>query len=687
MRRFGRAAGRRLVAWACAAMAPFALVNPSIAAEPFGNARILYFEPFQTTIDPRPALREKRTNGARVLKFDAYGRRFELNLEPNAPLDGIRASQDAASVQLYRGELTGIAGSWARISTLGPDVHGLIWDGAQLYVIEPSDSVRDAVVAPLDPATNTVLFRLADTILEPGASMCATPTAADAPTGRESYDSLKRELNALKNGPAVMQAMGAALRLEVAALGDAQFRAQFPSDAAAIDQILLRLNNVDGIFAAELGVQIQVPTALVYGPTSDPLPATTDPSDLLRRLAAHRAASPDLKARGLTHLFTGRDLDGATVGIGYIDSVCHSEWGVALTEARNRGAWLESLVAAHEIGHNFGSVHDGESECSHIAQNQFLMSPTVFADKATFSSCSRDRMSARIATATCITTLPPADLALPAELGIVHEGLGRSFQWTLPIRNLGGRTSSNARVEVLLPASLDIIDAWIAGGTCTSGAGVIDCDIGSLAGGVTRSLNVTLRSRATGSSTISARLISWADARTDNNAGEGTIKIDPERDMGIALQAPAAVIAGDTFSATFAVNNAAHDQAQAVAVELRLPTNVSATAASIENGTCDLATLMCSVATLDAGAAVTGSLTLRAWAAGTGDIEVRVSAASFDPHQSNDTAVQPLTVSSPSTQSASSASTAANRTGGGGAFGLPLVLALLALGATRRRVP
>src|SRR5262245_27934747 len=126
MRRVGRAAGRRPVAWACAAMASFVFTGPSIAAEPVGNARILYFEPFQTTIDPRPALLEKRTN-ARLLKFDAYGRRFELALEHNAALESVRASNDASSVQLYRGELTGIAGSWARIATLGSDVHGLIW--------------------------------------------------------------------------------------------------------------------------------------------------------------------------------------------------------------------------------------------------------------------------------------------------------------------------------------------------------------------------------------------------------------------------------------------------------------------------------------------------------------------------------------------------------------------------------
>lgn len=682
MRRFGRAAGRRSVAWACAATASFALAGPSTAAETFGNARILYFEPFQTTIDPRPALAEKRTT-SRLLKFDAYGRRFELALEPNATLETVRAKNSGSSVQLYRGEITGIDGSWARVATRGSEVHGMIWDGSQLYVIEPSESVRDALVTPIDPTTNTVLFRLADTILDSSASLCATPSEA-ATTGRDSYASLKRELNALKGEPTVMQAVSAALRLEISALGDAQFRAQFASDAAAIDAMLLRLNNVDGIFAAELGVQIQVPTALIYGPESNPLSETTIATDLLRRLASHRAASPQLNARGLTHLFTGRDLDGATVGIGYIGSVCHGEWGVALTEVRSRGAWLESLIAAHEIGHNFGAVHDGEDECGHVPQNQFLMSPTVYADKATFSSCSRDRMFARIAASSCVTTLPPADLAIPAALDHVHEGLGRMFEWMLPITNVGGRTTQNARVEVRLPESVEIVDAWIAGGTCTSGAGVIDCDIGNLAGGVTRSLHATLRTRTLGSSTIAARIIALTDARTDNNSAEGTLQIDRELDLGITLQSPATVIAGDTFTASFSVTHAAADPAESVEIQLHLPSNVTASAATIANGACNLQTLTCTVPTLAAGATIDGAVTLIARSAGSGEIEAHVSAASFDPNRPNDTAVAAISVSSAGTQTASSAATTSSG-GGGGALGLSYLLALLGLMLARRR--
>lgn len=691
MRGLGHNSDRKSVAWVCAAMASFALAGPggAAAADTWGNARILYFEPFETTIDPRPALLQKRTN-TRVLKFAAYGRQFELALEPNAVLEQVRTTATASTVHLYRGHLAGIDGSWARVATQGSDVHGLIWDGSQLYVIEPSEAVRDSLVAPLNVgSTRTVLFRLADTVLDEGAALCATsndPTSANSTaTGRDSYLSLKRELNALKGDPAVMQAANAALRLEISALGDAQFRAQFASDAAAIDQMLLRLNNVDGIFAAELGLQIQVPTALVYDAASDPLPTTTVATDLLRKLAGLRAASPQLKARGLTHLFTGRDLDGHTVGIGYVDSVCHTEFGAALTEIRGRGAWLESLISAHEIGHNFGAVHDGEDQCSQVPQNQFLMSPTVHAANATFSSCSRNRIAERLYAASCITSLPPADLAIQGDLGSVHEGLGRTFEWELPVTNVGGRTLQGARVEVLVPTALDITDAWIAGGTCTSGAGVVDCELGSLSGGMTRTVHLTLKGRAIGTNTIAARIIALGDAQTQNNMGSGSIAIDPELDLGISLQAPATASAGETFEATFTVSNAASEPGQSVAVTFEWPAHLNATRATIANGTCDVQARTCNVPTLASGASVSGSLTLSAIAAGTGDLTARVAGASFDPNTPNDSATQAITVAAPTATTASSAATAPSGGGGGGAFGWPFVLALLTL-IRRRRV-
>lgn len=684
MRGLGDQIGQRSIGWACAMVALFALACPTQAAptNAWGNARILYFEQFETKIDPRPALAGKQSN-TRQLKFNAYGRELELTLEPNALLDAT-ASEHSSTVRLYRGELSGIAGSWARIATRESEIHGLIWDGKQLLVIEPTEAVRDSLVPPLDARTSkTILFRLSDTILDTGAALCSadTPTAA---TALDSYQSMRRELSELKGTPALAQATSAALRLQLSAIGDALFRAQFDSDGAAIDQMLLRLNNVDGIFAAELGVQIQVPTTLVYNPSNDPLPSTTVATDLLRQLAAVRAKTSQLKSRGLTHLFTGRDLDGATVGIGYIDAVCNTEFGVGLTEIRGRGAWLESLITAHEIGHNFGAVHDGEDQCNAVPPNQFLMSPTVHSAHATFSACSKTRMMERMRAASCISPLPPADLSIAADLGTVHEGIGRLFEWKLAVTNAGGRLSSGGRIEVLVPSTLRIEDAWIAGGTCTSGAGAVDCELGGIAGGATRTLNLTLKGLTTSTNEISARVIALSEAQTSNNSGLGSIEIDRQLDLSIALQAPSTIATGEAFTTSFALSNLAPEAASSVAVVFTLPPGTIATALNVSNGSCDSSTARCTIPTLDAGALVTGALTMVAQAPGPIDISARVSAAAFDPNAPNDVASVSINVSG-AAATTSGAGTVAPSRGGGGAIALPLLLGLLGLACARRR--
>ncbi len=542
MRLLGLHAGAKSVGLLYAIVAGALLSSSALAAagDTWGNARILYFEPFATTIDPRPALAQK-TSRTRQLKFDAYGRRFELALEPNEKLQRARETASPAStVNLYRGQLTGISGSWARIATRGSEVHGLVWDGADLYVIESSDAIRDSLIPPLDASkTRTVLFRLSDTILDPGASMCSVGDAQSV-AGGVAYESLTRELASLKRDFTMMKTGSAALRIELAAIGDAKFREQFASDAEATDAMLLRLNNVDGIFEAQIGVEIQVPTTQVYDSASDPLPPTTSSTELLEQLGNLRQRTPELQARGLTHLFTGRDLDGTTVGIGYVNSLCRAKFAVALTEIRGRGAWLESLITAHEIGHNFGSVHDGEAQCGYVAQDQYLMSPTVHSTSATFSSCSRNLMASNISAASCITSLPPPDLMIATDLGTVRNSPGQVFEWQLPITNQGGRSALQSHIEVLVPPSLTVSEVWISGGACTSGAGTISCEIGEVPGGASRSLHMTLSGATLGSNSINAHVSSISDTNQLNNVGEGIVLIADAAEPVATSQAPPA---------------------------------------------------------------------------------------------------------------------------------------------------
>ena len=61
--------------------------------------------------------------------------------------------------------------------------------------------------------------------------------------------------------------------------------------------------------------------AVIFTTASDPF-TKSKASDLLAEVRFFRRNSSSQLALGLTHLMTGRDLDGDTVGIAYIGSVC-----------------------------------------------------------------------------------------------------------------------------------------------------------------------------------------------------------------------------------------------------------------------------------------------------------------------------------------------------------------------------
>jgi hypothetical protein len=153
-----------------------------------------------------------------------------------------------------------------------------------------------------------------------------------------------------------------------------------------------------------VGIRIHVGSTFVYE-TQDPFTATAAP-DLLQQLANYRRTTIASRRLGLTHLMTGRELDDTTVGIAYLDTVCSLQ-SASLTEARSGklSAALISLVAAHEIGHNFGAPHDGEAgkACAATNPNAYLMAPTLSTANSQFSPCSLDVIAQRPRSA-----LPPS---------------------------------------------------------------------------------------------------------------------------------------------------------------------------------------------------------------------------------------------------------------------------------------
>lgn len=655
---------------------------PCVAsATPGSDAQILYFEPLRISVPASSGRHEKVSAGdLRKLELTAYGRTFSVSVETNDTFhSSLAAKPSRSSLKLYRGAIDGLAGSWVRLATKGTDVHGMIWDGEQAYVVAPSDEVRNQLVPPLDVQSGTVIFRLADVLLDAPSMSCAASSDVEPTRASDTFETLKTEMQAAAD------ASLATMRLELSVIGDALFLARHLDEQEARDSILVRLNNVDGIFSSQLGVHIQAPMIDVYTNATDPLSSENDPSKLLEELAILRRNKPELRTRGLTHLFTGRDLAGTTVGIGYVDSLCDNRYGSALTEVTHRGMWYESLIAAHEIGHNFGAVHDGQAgkACAGTPQGLYLMSPNVNGGE-TFSQCSRDLMRPRIAAAACITPLAPANVAIASDLGISHQPVATSFDWELAVTNRGGMAATLVRAEILVPPAVSVETADVTGGSCTSGAGYTLCTLGTIPGGTSRTVRLRLRSDIVAANAISAKVWAQNDASTIDNEGQGEINIDPEADIALTAEGPQQARVLEPFKLTFTLANTAVIDATGVRATIQLPEAMTVQEATFNGSECYLegTTLTCAVPSLTPGRSATGTAILTAGQVGPAAIRVQTSGGYVDPNNAND-AVE-LTVQVTSTSAVTASQEPAKSSGGGGSFHWSLVSLLGVLTLLRR---
>lgn len=125
------------------------------------------------------------------------------------------------------------------------------------------------------------------------------------------------------------------------------------------------VNAAEALFERQLGIRFQIVKQHVYADIGALSIPETDPARLLKAFASSsdnaavmgfNAASFDEDV-DLKHLFTGKDLDGTTIGIGYVGAVCYQpKYAYSLTQFTTGGG--APYYFAHEVGHNLGARHD-----------------------------------------------------------------------------------------------------------------------------------------------------------------------------------------------------------------------------------------------------------------------------------------------------------------------------------------
>ncbi len=125
------------------------------------------------------------------------------------------------------------------------------------------------------------------------------------------------------------------------------------------------INTAEVLFEAPLGIRFEIVKQTVYTDPATYALTQSDPQQLLTAFAKNPQNAATLGVTASTferdvdvkHLFTGKDLDGAPVGLGYIGTVCYMpSWAYSLTQATSEAG--APYYFAHEIGHNLGARHD-----------------------------------------------------------------------------------------------------------------------------------------------------------------------------------------------------------------------------------------------------------------------------------------------------------------------------------------
>lgn len=648
------------------------------AAQTLRIDRVEAFTVQETSV---PRAQAGATGARRELRFEALGRRFELWIEPHPDLGRLAAAMGSPA-EPWRGSLPAHAGSWARLTRLDGHWTGLVFDGVEYFAIElAADVVRFAPGAAGLPADATVIYRLADARVE-GVS-----TEGDALT--PDLDVLARSLGEEADTPRTAAALDSTKRLDVGLVLDPEQVDRFGGPESARSNTLARINIVDGLFVNQIGVHLQPDEPVLLGPADTTFTATRA-GDLLEQLRDWRGSSSSNQSprNGLTHLFTGKDLDDNTVGIAYSGSLCASRVSASLSEGR-QSMTFDALIAAHEIGHVFGAPHDGDTEgaCA-AASGGLLMGPSLTpATQLRFSDCSIAEIMKVATTSSCLAPLGAADVAVGGP-GAVTLALEQPTSLTLAVRSNGSETATDVRLRVLLPAGVTAMGAGGTAGTiCETQPVEVNCAFGDLAPGARRDVDLSLLATQ-GGGQAEVTVTAGGDALASNDVLRPRVFAAPGADLRLSVVMDAATVtAGTTTTARITLRNdglaAVDDAVLAVTPDAGLvPQSVlSSTGVScaVSGGA-----VTCQPAALAAGATAELQLEVLAQPTTRGVRRLQLalrSEATVDPQPGNNAVAGAVTVSAPAVTPAPVAP--ASSGGGGGRLDTGLLLALLAIAGWR----
>ena len=288
------------------------------------------------------------------------------------------------------------------------------------------------------------------------------------------------------------------LTVEIALAADLLLYQALNNNATSVENFMLGVladvqTDYDDAFANELRYEV-TSTYIATSAATDPWSNDTDPAsqsppgsqNFVGILPEFSEWGNNNGFSGLNYdvatLWTGRDLDGTTVGVAWTPGVCRSA-RYNVCERFSASATSLRVLWSHELGHNWSANHD--------SANGFIMSPSVNATN-TWSQASINSIENYYGSSDCLSScaLPPVAAAM-TPYGEVFTGSKVPFEdlttgsvetrtWSFP----GGTpSSSNLRFPlVTYPTPGNYVASLTVTGAGVSSSATVNVDVASEVG-------------------------------------------------------------------------------------------------------------------------------------------------------------------------------------------------------------
>jgi len=356
--------------------------------------------------------RSRTINQSIQIQLSAMGRDMQLQLEPsrfNALAQ--QYSKPGSAPTLYQGTINGDNQSWVRVNLHNNKLSGHLFHQGKLYQLEER-AYLEKINPNLTSTSEHVLFEPAASAATQGLLNALLPQpdpiqfAPKYPLSNQpaiklltnQYSTRSNQIDSslelIKSGAdGLGTTVTRALRMGIVV--DSRFDETHKNRGLA--RALSIVSAVDAIYQSQLGIAILLESISVYDdPETDPMRNNGGSvNEILSNFREVRINDKQQPADlSVVHLFTGHRDPNRVIGLGWISTACRLDgYDVSVSTPFP----FDTLLAAHEIAHNLGAVHDDDMRCAAPVDDQqtTLMWPEISSNSTTeFSSCSRRFMQA-----------------------------------------------------------------------------------------------------------------------------------------------------------------------------------------------------------------------------------------------------------------------------------------------------